>query len=242
MWNFLAGNVALGLVLFLCVAALGWWQRHALGDLVRAPDLPWRAIAWGAIGLTIVLLLWCTVADDWRKMFGELLDIRERYLDQRAVKDPVAGNIRAVTLALLIPAMLLSGALFARYIGGYGLQVVLLIVGFTSFFILYLFRQRLDAGLISVVLNAPQGLSAATLASLFYLLIDYAANVGLILTTYACLLGLFALPVTAVLDLLGRRDPPARPTTADADFYAKIRANVAARQAEAERMREVSNE
>jgi hypothetical protein len=242
MWEFLAGNVALGLVTCLCVAALGWWQRHALNDIVHAPEPLWRAIAWGAIGLTIAVLLWCTFADDWRKMFGELLDIREQYLSQRAVRVPVAGEIRAVTLALLVPTLLLSGALFARYIGGYGLQGVLVIVGFSSFFVLYLFRQRLDAGLVTIVLGTPQGFSAAALANIFYLMIDYAANIGLILMAYVTLLGLFALPVTVVLDLLGRRDPPARPSATDADFYAKIRANVAARQAEAERMREISNE
>ncbi len=242
MWDFLAGNLALGLVTCLTVAAIGWWQRDALREMVRAPEPIWRAVAWGALAFTVAILLWCTFADDWRKMFGELLDLREQYQSQRNVKDPVAGEIRAVTLALLVPALLLSGALFARYIGGYGLQFVLLIVGFSSFFILYLFRQRLDAGLVGIVLSAPSGLSAATLASLFYVLIDYAANVGLILMSYLTLVAIFAFPVTIVLDLLGRRDPPARPTAAATDFYAQIRANVAARNAEAERLRELGNE
>jgi small-conductance mechanosensitive channel len=242
MWDFLAGNVALGLAVCLSVAAIGWWQRAALADMARAPEPAWRAVAWGAFALTVALLLWCTFADDWRKMFGELLDIREQYSAQRTVKDPVAGEIRAVTLALLVPALLLAGALFARYLGGYGLQAVLLIIGFSSIIFLYLFRQRLDAGLVTIVLNAPATLSAAALASLFYILIDYAANIALILMAYLALLALFALPITAVLDLLGRRDPPARPTTADSDFYAKIRANVAARNAEAERMRQVRSE
>lgn len=241
MWDFLASNLALGIVTGLTVAAIGWWQRDSLLELVRAPEPAWRAVAWGAIIFTIAVIIWCTVADDWRKMFGELLDLREQYSSQRTVKDPVAGEIRAVTLALLVPMFLLSGAIFARYIGGYGLQFVLLIIGFSSFFIFYLFRQRLDAGLVGIVLNAPTGLSAATLASLFYILIDYAANVGLILMTYITLLGIFAFPVTIVLDLLGRRDPPARPSTADNDFYAQIRANVAARNAESERLGKVGN-
>jgi hypothetical protein len=204
--------------------------------MINAPDPAWRIIAWGAIGLTIAVILWGTFADDWRKMFGELLDIREQYSSQRTVKDPVAGEIRAVTLALLVPGLLLGGALFARYLGGYGLQLVLIIVGFSSFFVLYLFRQRLDAGLVGIVVNAPQGLTAGTFASLFYILIDYAANVGLILMSYLTLVSTFAIPVTIVLDLLGRRDPPARPSSTDVDFYAQIRANVAERQAEADRL------
>lgn len=242
MWEFLAGNVALGLMLCASVAAIGWWQRDALRELVQTPEAGWRWIAWGALALTVALILWGTFADDWRKMFGELLDLREQYASQRTVKDPVAGELRAVTLALLVPALLLSSALFARYVGGYGLQFVLLIVGFSSFFVLYLFRQRLDAGLVGIVVNAPQGFTAGTIASLFYILIDYAANIGLILMSYLTLVGLVAMPVTAVLDLLGRRDPPARPTSGDVDFYARIRTGVAERQAEAERLRATSNE
>lgn len=242
MWDFLASNLALGLMVGLTVAALGRWQRGALRDIVRAPEPSWRIIAWGAFGLTIALIVWCSLADDWRKLFGELLDLREQFASQRIVKNPVPGEIRAVTLALLVPALLLMSMLFARYVGGYGLQFVLLIVGGSSFFVLYLFRQRLDAGLVGIVVNGPTGLSLATLATLFYILIDYAANVGLILMSYLTLIGLVAMPVTLGLDLLGRRDPPARPTTADVDFYAKIRANVAERQAEAERMRVPGNE
>ena len=242
MWDFLAGNVALGLMLGITVAAFGWWQREAFREMVNAPETAWRAIAWGAIALVAALVLWGTFADDWRKMFGELLDLREQYASQRTVKNPVAGELRAVTLALLTPALLLSGALFARYLGGYGLQAVLLIVGFSSFFVLYLFRQRLDAGLVGIVLNAPQGFTAATFASLFYILIDYAANIGLILMSYLTLVGIAAIPVTAILDLLGHRDPPARPSSNDVDFYARIRTGVAERQAEAERLRAAGNE
>ncbi|MFN8540434.1 MAG: hypothetical protein U0232_23525 [Thermomicrobiales bacterium] len=242
MWEFLAGNVALGLVLCLTVAGLVWWQRRALQEMIGVPETTWRVIAWGAFGLTVAILIWGTFADDWRKMFGELLDLRQQYSAERTVKNPVPGEFRTVTLTLLVPAMLLTGALFARYIGGYILQVVVLIAGFSSVFMLYLFRQRLDAGLATIVLGKKTGFSLAALANIFYLLIDYAANIGLILMAYITLLGLFAMPVTIVLDLLGRRDPPARPTAADTDFYAQIRANVAARQAESERMREVSNE
>src|SRR5690349_15634266 len=53
MWEFLAGNVALGLVLCLTVAALVWWQRRALQEMVGVPETTWRVIAWGAFGLTV---------------------------------------------------------------------------------------------------------------------------------------------------------------------------------------------
>ena len=242
MWEFLASNLALGLVLLVIGAALVRWQRIALLDMMRVPERGWRIVAWVAFGLTVALLVWCSLADDWRKMFGELLDLRQEFFAERAVKVPVSGDVRAVTLALLVATLLLTGALFARYVGGYGLPIALVIVGFSSFFPLYLFRQRLDLGLVGIVINAPTGFSFGMLATLFYLAMDFTANVGLIAMSYAALVGLFALPMALVLDLLGRRDPPARPQASDVDFYATIRANVAARQAEADRLHGVRSE
>ncbi len=242
MWDFLASNLALGLVLLVTGVAVVRWQRIALLDMVQVPERGWRIVAWVAFGLTIALVLWGSLADDWRKMFGELLDLRQEYAGQRTVKVPVSGDVRAVTLVLLVAMLVLTGALCARYLGGYGLQLVLLIAGFSSFFPLYLFRQRLDLGLVGIVVNAPSGLSIGTLATLFYLAMDYVANVSLIVMCYIMLVGLFALPVTLVLDLLGRREPPTRAKAADVDFYATIRANVAARQAEADRLQGVHAE
>jgi hypothetical protein len=230
--QFLASNQMLGFVLLATLAALGWWQRDALRDMTRAPEPAWRAIAWAAFGLTLALVLWFTFADDWRKIFGELLDVREQFASQRAVLEPVDPAIRRVSLVLLVPALILTAILFARYVGGYGLQIVLFILGLSSFFPLYLIRQRLDTGLAGI-LDLPNPLSLAGLATLFYLLLDYGCNIALILTTYLGLLGLVAIPVTIVLDLLGRRDAPAHRSADVADFYAKIRTGIEERRAAA---------
>ena len=82
---------------------------------------------------TLAVILWFTFADDWRKIFGELLDVREQYLSQRAVPIPVDPALRRVSFILLIPALLCAGALFARYLGGYGLQVILVLLGISAF-------------------------------------------------------------------------------------------------------------
>lgn len=230
MTQFLASNQALGFVLLALLAALGWWQREMLGDIARAPSLAWRVVAWAALGLTAALVLWFTFADDWRKIFGELLDIGERFPSQRAVLDPVDPAIRRVSLILLIAALLTTGALFARYIGGYGLQIVIAILGISSFFPCYLIRQRLDTGLAGI-LDLPSFFSLAMLGTVFFLLLDYSANIALILTSYLGLLGLIALPITAILDLLGRREAPVRPTAEVTDFYSRLSAGVEERHA-----------
>jgi hypothetical protein len=230
MAQFLASNLMLGLMLSATLAALGWWQRNALLDMVRAPESSWRVLAWIVLGLTVALILWFSLADDFRKVFGELLDVREKFPSQRAVQMPVDPTIRRISFALLIPTLLLTGALFARYLGGYGLQFVLVLLGLSAFFPLYLIRQRLDTGLAGI-LDLPSFFSIAMVATIFYLLLDYAANLALILTTYLGLLGLAAFPVTVILDLLGRREAPASRATDVADFYAKIRAGIEERRA-----------
>jgi hypothetical protein len=229
MAQFLASNQMLGLVLIALLAGLGWWQRDLLRDIVSAPSRAWRILAWVTFGLTCALVLWFTFADDWRKVFGELLDIGEKFPSQRAVIDPVDPAIRRVSLVLLIVTLPLTGGIFARYVGGYGLQAVLIILGVSSFFPSYLIRQRLDTGLAGI-LELPSFFSVAMLGTLFYLLLSYAVNIALILTTYIGLLGIAALPITAILDLLGRREAPIRPTDEVNDFYTRLSAGVQERR------------
>lgn len=230
MVQFLASNLMLGLMVFAVLLGLGRWQHTALRDIVSAPARTWRVLAWVAIGLTLALVAWFSLADDWRKVFGELLDVREQYLSERAVLNPVDPGIRRVSLLLLAATLLCSGALFARYVGGYGLQFVLLILGLSAFFPLYLIRQRLDTGLAGIA-DLPSLASLAMLATLLYLLLDYACNIALIVVSYLGLLGLAALPVTLALDLLGRRNPPVRPTTQANAFYATIHSQLEERRA-----------
>lgn len=234
MAQFLASNQMLGLALCAVLLALGRARRGLLRDLVGVPERGWRIVAWGAFCCTVTVLLWFTFADDWRKVFGELLDVREQYLSQRAVPIPVDPALRRVSFILLVPALICGGALFARYLGGYGLQAILVLLGLSAFFPLYLIRQRLDTGLAGI-LELPSLLSLAGVAIAFYLLLDWAANIALILTSYLGLLGLVALPVTLVLDLTGQREGSARPSQEADAFYTQLGKGVRERRAAAER-------
>ncbi len=229
MAQFLASNQLLGLVLLAILAALGWWLRSSLIDLVTIASPRWRALAWVTLSLTLALILWLTFADDWRKIFGELLDIGGRFPSERAVLFPVAPAIRKVTFVLLIAALIPTAFLFARNIGGYGLAIVLAILGISAFFPLYLFRQRLDTGIAGIT-ELPAFFSLAMLGTLFYLLLDYGANIALILTSYLGLLGIVALPIIAILDLLGQRDAPADPSADVTDFYHRLSAGIEQRR------------
>ncbi len=230
MTAFLGSNLAVGLLLLALLLALVWRQRHNLDVLFTSPQRSWRALAWLGFGSTAALALWGTFADNWRKMIGEALDINERYLSQRLVLEPVARDVRAVTLVLLALSLLTMAPLFARYVGGYGYQLALMILGGTLFFPGFFLRQRLDTVLVSTLLfDLPPPLSLGMLATIIFVVLDYAANVALLVITYLGLLGLVALPVTLVLDLLRQREPP--PDREPEAYYAELRANLAARRA-----------
>lgn len=231
--QFLGSNLALGLVLIGALAALVYRQRGLFMDMLRARQPAWRALAWTACGATAALLLWGTLADNWRKMVGEALDYREQFASQRAVLEPVARDVRAVTIVLLGVAILAAAPLFARYVGGYGLQIATLITGFTAFVPLYLIRQRLDTGLAGIF-ELPPLFSLAMLATIVFLLTAYLTNVALLLALYLGLLGLVAIPATIALDLLGRRDPP--PDPARATFYASLHDQVSRARGDGRRM------
>jgi hypothetical protein len=227
---FLGSNLIIGLVLIALLLALVWRQRHHLDVPFTSPQRSWRALAWLGFAATAALTLWGTFADNWRKMVGEALDINEKYLSQRLVLEPVARDVRAVTLALLALSLLGMAPLFARYIGGYGYQLLLVLAGGTLFFPGFFLRQRLDTVLVSTLLfDLPPPLSLGMLSTIIFVVLDYAANVALLVISYLGLLGLVALPVTLVLDLLRQREPPADRQTAA--YYAELRANLAARRA-----------
>lgn len=231
--QFLASNLAIGIVLIGTLLGLVVLQRHALADIFTARGEPgWRLLARLGAGATVALALWGTLADSWRKLLGEALDVNERFLSQRAVPEPVPRDIRVVTLVLLAASLLALAPLFARHIGGYLLQVAVVIAGFAAFIPLYLLRQRLDTGLAGIV-ELPPIFSPAMLATILFLLADYAINVALLLTSYLGLLGLVALPVTLVLDLLNRREP--RVAAEPSAFYQELHTRVLARRDDAPR-------
>lgn len=221
MAMFLASNLMLGLVLLALLGALAWWHPTTVVDLLTQRSPGWRTLSWVTLLLTLGLILWFSLADDWRKIFGELLDIGEKFASQRAVLQPVDHTIRMITFGLLILTLIPTACLFARHIGGYGLQLGLIILGVTAFFPFYLIRQRLDTGVAGIV-TLPNVFSLAMLGIIVYLLLDYAANIALILTSYLGLLGLFALPVTLILDLMGQREARHTPNKQVQEFYQQL--------------------
>lgn len=230
MVDFIGGNLVLGLALVVAIGVGVARNRRAVAEPLQARQRGWRVLARTAYGSLAALVLWGTLADSWRKLLGEALDTGERYASQRIVQQPVPESIRGITMILLAVALVACAPLVGRYAGGYGLQVVLLVAGTTGFLILFTLRQRLDTMLVTVD-RLPPVFSAEMLATLVFILLDYAVNVALLVLTFLALLGLVALPATFVLDRRHARELPLD-GSAD-DYYAAFQENNAARRAEA---------
>lgn len=229
MIDFIGGNLALGLALVVAIGAGVVRNRRAVAAPLQASQRGWRVLARSAYGSLAALVLWGTLADSWRKLLAEALDTGERYASQRIVQNPAPESIRGVTMILLAAALVACAPLVGRYVGGYGLQVALLVVGTIGFLMLFTLRQRLDSMLVTVD-RLPPTFSVEMLATLAFILLAYAVNVALLVLTFLALLGLAALPATFVLDRLHARELPLD-GSAD-DYYAAFRENNAARRAE----------
>ena len=213
----LASNAALGTVLGIVLLMLVRANRSFLRDVARDDEAAWRGLAWlAAVGLA-AFVAWVAVADDWRQLLDEPLRRSQRFPSDRVLFDPTPDRLRTVTLVLLVLSLLLLAPLVARHLGGYGTQLVLLVGCAFLWVPAFVLRHRLDVGLAT----GGEGATGADLGGLLlYILVDWTAGVAAIVLAYLALLMAVALPVTVLLDLVGRRSPRDRH---DADgFFAAL--------------------
>jgi len=216
--RFLAGNVALGLVLVAVLAGLARANRSFLRDVARDPEAPWRALAWVGLAVGAGFVLWTTVRDNWRGLFSLPFHVSRRYAYERDGFEPTPDGIRRVTLVLLVLSLLVTAALVARHVGGYGIQVTVLLGAAILWAPLFVLRQRLDFNLALGIGDDPGGADVAAYG--LFLVFAWLFDVGLALLCYAALAAAVALPVTLVLDVTRLRCPR---TTGEAhDFFASL--------------------
>jgi hypothetical protein len=216
--NFMMGT-AICAVLLLC----GWSQRSNLSIVFAEPERGWRRLAriWGS--LMIVLIVWVTLRDNWLQLVTEPYRLSQQWDSERVVMQPVARQWREISLALVALSLIPAAALFARHIGGYILQVALLVVALCAWFPVFIFRQRLDL----VVNTAPESSGSLTGAMSFvvFWVLRTLLGIASVMTTWAILVLLIAPLVTFVLDRMNWRAP--RISGEASGFYAALGANAA---------------
>ncbi len=211
----LAGNVALGIALSVVLLLIARANRSFLRDISRDPERGWRLIARLAALMILAFVAWTTLLDNWRQLVALPYRLSRRFPSERIVLDPPSDAVRSVTLALLALSLLPVACLMARHVGGYVIQFTLLVGALVLWAPLFALRHRLDTELaLSLTGQADTLADLPTFAA--YLLVTWLVGTAMISLMYTMLLAAVALPITLLLDLIGRRQPRA---TGEADAF-----------------------
>ncbi len=204
--SLLAGNAALGIALSVVLLLIARANRSFLRDIARDPDRGWRLIARLAALMTGAFIAWTSLLDNWRQLVALPYRLSRRFPSERVVLDPPSDMVRTVTVALLALSLLLVACLLARHVGGYGLQLALLVGALVLWAPLFVLRHRLDTELALSFTGQRDSLADfPTFAA--YLIITWLAGAAMITLMYTLLLAAVALPITLLLDLIRRRQP-----------------------------------
>lgn len=209
---------AIGAIFATVLAMAGLRNRTFVRDVFADPDRFWRLAARITIGLLTITLAWITLLDNWLQLAGEPYRLSRPWESQRVVFDPVAGEIRTISVALLLMTATGLAALFARHIGGYLLQIGMLIMVTVAWMPLFIFQQRLNLLVIDAAESSASWASIAGFAAFWFLRTGF--GILTIATSWLIVTFLIAPLVTLVLDVARLRFPR---TTDEADpFFAAL--------------------
>ena len=224
--SILLAREAIGIVLIAIGAVAIRRNRPFFREVWHDPARFWRAMARVAAIVGIATLAWVALFDDWLQLVAEPYRLSMPWDYQRVVFDPVDPTLRAVSVVLIVAALAILACLFARHIGGYGLQVVTLALSAMIWTPIFIMNQRLNAMIVqgaeaSETLPEVLGLSA-------FWVVRTALGVVTIGTTLMTGMMLLALVATAILDVFGLRR---QRITHEADsFFTELQRRAAQRE------------
>ena len=208
-----------GLAMLLALALVIATSRFFLRDVLTDSSSGWRRIAQIWLIATCGFALWTSLFDDWLQLVGEPFRRSRQWASERIIANPIAPELRTVTLVLLALAVLLSAAIVARHIGGYGLQISTLIIAAILWIPLFVLRQRLDI-LVHDGVSDRSGNAADFAGLALFWLLRTGLSIAVTAISFAILVLLVAPLMTLVLDLFRVRTPR---TTEDAeDFFTAL--------------------
>jgi hypothetical protein len=204
--SILISNEMLGVAMLGMLAALGHVNREFLRDVWRDQDRLWRVIARTALVANLALLVWGSIADNWRS----IAEIPYRYIQiwdsKRIEHNAPADWVRDITTVLLVIALVFTACLVARHVGGYIFQLVLILPAAVAWIPLFIVRQRLDFNL-GLGFDGSWTSPLDVIGYLLFLVAAWVVDGLSLFATYIILLLLVALPVTLLLDITRLRRP-----------------------------------
>lgn len=199
----LLARESIGIILLTACALAVRFNRPFFREVWHDPSRFWRVTARLAALLGLATLVWVAAFDDWLQLVAEPYRLSMPWDYQRVVYDPVDPAIRAVSVGLIVAALIALACLFARHIGGYLLQAGTLVLSALIWMPIFIMNQRLNAMVV-------QGAEASeTLPEVLGVTAFWVVRMGLgIVTIGATLMTgmmLLALVATVILDLFGLR-------------------------------------
>ena len=205
---------AVGVLMLAILIAIGARNRSWLGEVWHDPSTFWRIVSRLAAVVSIAAMLWTTVLDDWLQLVAEPLRRSMKWEYQRIVYDPIASEIRTVTIVLLGAMLVTSALLVARHVGGYGLQLAILVLSGVTWVPLYVMGQRMNSMLVQGAESSDSLLE--TLGLFAFWVVRASLGISAITVTLLFAMMPIALVATALLDLIGMRQ---QPVTDEADSF-----------------------
>ncbi len=212
--NILVAPWMTGLSLIAVLLLIARLNRAFVRDIARDSSRFWRVTAFMTLALLGVSLIWVTLLDNWLQLSGEPYRLSRSWESQRVVFDPVATEIRTVSIALLLATAIGLAALFARHAGGYALQLGILIMATVAWIPLFIFQQRLNLLVIDAVESSSSWAGLAGITAFWVL--RTAFGLLSIVATALTVTFLIAPFLTIILDLLRLR---VESTTTEADTF-----------------------
>jgi hypothetical protein len=207
--TFLAGNVSLGIASVVFMLIVSRVNRPFLRDVWNDPDRLWRVIARLALIANAALVLWITIQDNWRQLSGTPYRSIQLFPSKRIEYNPPSDNIRHITFILLGIALVFTACLLARHVGGYAMQIVILLMSVVAWVPFFILHQRLDINL-ALGFDGSWTNPIDALSYLLFVVLAWITDFGVTLLTYLVLLCVVALPVTLILDITRLRRPKVR--------------------------------
>lgn len=204
-------------VLVLALAALG--SRLFLREVFADSSPGWRLCARSWAIAVVTFTGWTSIFDNWMQLVGEPFRISHQWASERIVTDPVALEIRIVTYILLAITVILTAAIFARHVGGYGLQISTLIIASILWIPLFVIRQRLDIMVHDGVSDHITNVGDFAGLLPFWAL-SSALNAGMVVLSFMALTLAVAPIMTLMLDVFHLRI--ARMTKDADDFFGAV--------------------
>lgn len=215
----LSSNQVLGIALLLALLAAGYVNRFFLRDAWRDDDRFWRITARSSLVALIALLVWGSTRDNWRQLIGLPYRATKRFASERVEINPPSAEVRTITIVLLSIALVFVAAMIARHIGGYFLQMVLMLSALVLWAPLFVIRQRLDVNLafgFEGSLTSPLDV----IGHLLFVSLAWSFDIAIMGLTFCVLVCGVALPVTFLLDISRLRQP--KVTHEAAEFFGSL--------------------